>query len=128
MAILLLKNSKLSYNEITIQTKIPKTSLSKINLGTHPYCQTIQVVFPIRKSRMESHFSEEEILMIKQDLLNESLSMQIIADNFSCDRSTISDINLGKRYTKIGENYPIRTFYANRKSKKPVSTILESEE
>lgn len=47
---------------------------------------------------------------------------------YQCSRDTIGDINQGKRYSKDNEDYPIRKFYPHRDSKKPVSTILGSEE
>lgn len=72
--------------------------------------------------------SEEDILEIKKQLLNPNLSIQDIANNFNCSRDTISDINNGKKYSQIDEYYPIRRFYPKRSSKKPVSTILGSEE
>ena len=68
------------------------------------------------------------IIEIKHQLLNPNLSIQDIANNFNCSRDTIGDINNGKRYFKDDETYPIRNFYPIRHSKKPVSTILASEE
>lgn len=64
----------------------------------------------------------------KKDLLNPNLSIQDISNKYQCDRSTIGDINQGKRYSNKEESYPIRNFYPNRGSKKPVSTILGTEE
>lgn len=128
LAILLLKETDQNYSNISIKTKISKSSLVNINTGKHPYCQNININFPIRQTRKGILFSDEEIQRIKKDLLNENLSIQNIADNFKCSRDTISNINQGKSYYKDNENYPIRNFYPNRTIKKPVSTILGTEE
>ena len=71
---------------------------------------------------------ESDISNIKKDLLNPYLSTTDIANKYKVSRDTVSDINQGKRYKDENEKYPIRTFYPKRGSKKPVSTILESEE
>jgi DNA invertase Pin-like site-specific DNA recombinase len=87
-----------------------------------------KINFPIRKTRRTIPLTQEEIVKIKKELLNKNFSIKDIAKHFNCSTDTISDINLGKRYNNVNESYPIRTFYPNRGSKKPVSTILESEE
>ena len=60
--------------------------------------------------------TSEEITGIKEELLNPNYSIQDIANHFKCDRSTISDINQGKRYSKENEKYPIRDSFHKRKS------------
>ena len=126
--IYLLSTTSLSRQEISEQIGISVSTITKINTGKHPYCKKVKIDFPIRKTRRTIPLTQEEIVEIKKELLNKNFSIKDIAKHFNCSTDTISDINLGKRYRNINENYPIRTFYPNRGSKKPVSTILESEE
>lgn len=124
----LLQNSKLTNKQIAKQVGCSASTVINFNIGKHPYCKKVLISFPIRKSRRTIKLTEDDIIKIKQQLLNPNFSIQDIAHNFSCSRDTISDINNGKRYSKDNEQYPIRKFYPNRGSKKPVSTILETEE
>lgn len=124
----LLQNSSLTNIQIGKKVGCSAATVGNINTGKHPYCNKVLINFPIRKNRKNVMLSEEDILEIKKQLLNPNLSIQDIADNFNCSRDTISDINNGKKYSQIDEYYPIRRFYPKRGSKKPVSTILGSEE
>ena len=128
LALFLLSTTNLTRKEIAEKTQISIYTLSNLNMGKHPYCKEINMVFPIRISKKTNPLSQEEILEIKKSLLNPNLSIQDIANRFNCSRDTIGDINQGKRYRQDGETYPIRTFYPLRGSKKSVSTILGSEE
>lgn len=127
-ALFLLGNSTLSRKEIREMTQISEGVLTTLNLGKHSYCKNVQLDYPIRKSRRTIKLTEEDIQNIKIELRNPSYSIQDIAEHFGCSRDTIGDINQGKRYNREDEQYPIRTFYPQRGSKKPVSTILGAEE
>ena len=127
-ALYLLSTTKETYKKITELTSISKSVLTSLNFGRHPYCKNLIINFPIRKNRRSIKFIEEDILKIKKDLLNPNISMETIAKQYQCSRDVISDINQGKIYSNKKEKYPIRNFYPNRSIKKPVSTILESEE
>lgn len=127
-AIYLLSTTQKNYKEITDITSISKSVLTSINLGKHPYTKKLNLSFPIRSNRRSIRLTKEDIKSIKEDLLNKEMSMKEIGNKHNCSSDTIGDINQGKRYSEDGENYPIRTFYPNRKIKKPVSTILGTEE
>ena len=99
------------------------TTITNLNTGKHPHCKLTNLSFPIRKTRRTVFLTEEEVLLIKEELLNPNYSIQDIANHFSCSRDTIGDINQGKRYSSNKEVYPIRKFYPKRGSKKSVSTI-----
>lgn len=108
---------------------ISRSLLSKINKGNHFICKEVDEEYPLYKyGRISCPLSEKEIEGIKKDLLNPNLSTQDIADKYNTSRDTVSDINQGKRHRDENSSYPIRTFYPKTRSKKPVSTILESEE
>lgn len=128
LALYLLSTTNDNYDTIFKLTAVSKSALTNLNLGRHPYCRNLNLDFPIRKNRHSIKLQEQDIIGIKKDLLNHNLSMQDIARKYQCSRDTIGDINQGKKYSNINEQYPIRTFYPNRGTKKPVSTILESEE
>lgn len=119
----LLDTTELSRQQIYTQTGISPSTITNLNTGKHPYCKLINLSFPIRKSRRTTFLNDEEIAAIKIELLNPNYSIQDIANHFNCSRDTIGDINQGKRYSSIGEDYPIRKFYPKRGSKKSVSTI-----
>ena len=115
--------------EVSKEVGIGKSTLYKINTGKHFLCKELNESFPLFKyDRRSIPLSGQEIEGIKKDLLNPNLSTTDIAKKYQTSRDTVSDINQGKRYVDKNRNYPIRTFYPNRGSKKPVSTILESEE
>lgn len=128
LALYLLSTTKENYEKIGELTSISKSVLTSLNLGKHPYCQNLNLNFPIRKNRRSIKLNDQDVIEIKKDLLNPNLSIQDIANKYQCDRSTIGDINQGKRYSNSEEKYPIRNFYPKRGAKKPVQTILGSEE
>ena len=128
LALFLLSTTKLTRKEIMDQTGISTATLTNLNTGKHPYCNQVNITFPIRLSKRTVPLTQDEIEAIKKELLNPNLSIQDIANHFNCSRDTIGDINQGKRYAKENEKYPIRNFYPNRGSKKSVSTILGTEE
>lgn len=119
----LLDTTELSRQQISSQTGMSTTTITNLNTGKHPYCKLTNLSFPIRKTRRTVFLTEEEVLLIKEELLNPNYSIQDIANHFSCSRDTIGDINQGKRYSSNKEVYPIRKFYPKRGSKKSVSTI-----
>lgn len=127
-AIFLLSTSNLTNEQIGKKLSMSISTIIKLNLGKHPHCKDLNIVFPIRKTRKTIKFTEEEIKLIKAELLVKDYSIQDIANHFGCSRDTISDINQGKRYSNPNEKYPIRNFYPNRGSKKSVSTISGSGE
>ena len=127
-AISLIKKGK-SITEISKEVNISTSTLYKINTGKHFICKELNDSFPLfNYGRKSARLSKKEIDNIKIDLLNPNLSTTDIAKKYQTSRDTVSDINQGKRYRDENIKYPIRNFYPNRGSKKPVSTILESEE
>lgn len=127
-AISLIKKGK-PITEISKEVNISISTLCKINTGKHFICKELNESFPLFKyGRNSIPLSKQEIDNIKTDLLNPNLSTTDIAKKYKTSRDTVSDINQGKRYKDKNRQYPIRTFYPKRGSKKPVSTILETEE
>lgn len=116
--------------KISKRLGIAVSTLYKINTGKHFICSELNETFPLCKhGRRSVPLNEDEIENIKQDLLNPDLSMVEIAKRYNTSRDTVGDINQGRRHTDPNRSYPIRKFYPKRTSaKKPVSTILESEE
>lgn len=57
----------------------------------------------------EAKFTEEEIQAIYEDLKEEKLSIQEIADKYGVHMTTMSNINNGNRYYHSSVTYPIRT-------------------
>lgn len=113
----LLKTTQLTRAEIAKEIGCDLTIISSINNGKHFYCKSINETYPLRQfGRKTKKLSEEDIIGIKKDLLNPELSLIKIGEKYNCSRDTVGDINNGKRYSKEGEKYPIRTFYPKRKS------------
>lgn len=112
----LLKTTKLTSGQISKQTGISVKVITSLNNGKHPYCKLVDLTFPIRKTRKNIRLTSDEIIKIKEELLNSNYSIQDIANHFKCDRSTISDINQGKRHSKENEKYPIRDSFSKLKS------------
>lgn len=115
-ALYLLRTTKLTSGQISKQTGISVTVITSLNNGRHPYCKLVDLTFPVRKTRKNIKLTSDEIIKIKEELLNSSYSIQDIANHFKCDRSTISDINQGKRHSKENEKYPIRDSFSKPKS------------
>lgn len=103
-----LKNPMLSLEEIS---QIYDTSISTISLiNTGKKYKLDGITYPIRyknQSRLKL-FSNEELIKIKEMLLNRKYTMADIGQTFNVDRKVISDINIGKRQKQSDWNYPIR--------------------
>lgn len=103
-----LKNPMLSLEEIS---QIYDTSISTISLiNTGKKYKLDGITYPIRyknQSRLKL-FSNEELIKIKEMLLNRKYTMADIGQTFNVDRKVISDINIGKRQKQSNWNYPIR--------------------
>lgn len=119
----LLKENKISIQEIAKQTGVYHTTVSSINQGKASYCPK-DWIYPIRINKQnKTKLTVEDILNIHQ-LLKQGISIIKIAKQYDCSRDTISDINNGKRHIIEGVIYPIKPFG----NKKPVSTISGSGE
>ena len=103
-----LKNPMLSLEEIS---QIYGTSISIISLiNTGKKYKLDGITYPIRyknQSRLKL-FSNEELIEIKEMLLNRKYTMTNIGQKFNVDRKVISDINIGKRQKQTDWSYPIR--------------------
>ncbi len=103
-----LKNPMLSLEEIS---QIYDTSISIISLiNTGKKYKLDGITYPIRyknQSRLKL-FSNEELIEIKEMLLNRKYTMTNIGQKFNVDRKVISDINIGKRQKQTDWSYPIR--------------------
>lgn len=121
----LLKTTTLTTEQISKKVGVHSSTICEINQGKRSYCPK-EWKYPLRiNNQNKTKLSKEDILTIHEKLKQVDLSIQDIANYFSCSRDTIADINRGKRHKIEGVIYPIRTFYPKRKSspRKPVSTI-----
>ena len=122
-------NSDLNFSEIAKTVNIAVSTCHRINQGKTHFDNSFS--YPLRKSskhKVTKIETKEIVELLKQG----EFSITYISQLYGCSRDTISDINNGKRHKIEGEVYPIRTKYPSRRlskiTKKPVSTILESEE
>lgn len=126
-----LKNTELTYIELSKKYNIGITSLSLINQGKKYAKNSEQYPLrPVDKGKSNRRiFSEKELIIIKK-MLEEDITMVEIANQLKCDRKVISDINNGKRQPQENWNYPLRKkkLKTGPKTSNPVSTILGSEE
>lgn len=113
-----LDKTEFSREEIENITNVSVGIITQINLGNHTHCPKDRS-YPIRKNKRQSkNYSLEDIKQIHKMLLDPNYSTADIANMYHCSRDLISDINTGKRYVLKNIQYPIRTFYPKRKSKK----------
>lgn len=114
-----LKETSLSIKKIAELNNISYSTCVNINIGKRHNQSSLK--YPIRKS-FNRKLKKEQVLLIYDLLLDNTLSTEKIAQLVGCSRDTVSDVNNGKRHRIEGKKYPIRNFYPIR-TKKPVSTI-----
>lgn len=94
-----------SIENIAKLMKIDSNVIYDINKGRHFYCNE-ELKYPIR----QPYFRISDYLLdcIYNDLLDNKLKMSDIEKKYNLSKSTISRINLGKRYTRDNFSYPLR--------------------
>lgn len=103
----LLKNTKLTTEQISEKTGVYRTTVSKINQGKASYCPR-DWNYPIRiNNQNKTRLSAQDILNI-HELLRQGYTISSIAKQYNCSRDTISDINNGKRHRIENVEYPIK--------------------
>lgn len=75
MAVFLLSTTKMTNKQIGDQLSMSCGTVGKLNLGTHPYCQSLKIKFPIRKTRHSIKLTDEEVELIKKELLVKDYSL-----------------------------------------------------
>lgn len=110
-----LKNEKITMKEIANKYDISMNMVRKINTGKS-FCNPKNINYPIRDNLTSYQiggfsvrkFSEEEYLKIVEDLNQDKLSINQIAEKYNVSRDSISDINNGHTYYHDNFEYPIR--------------------
>lgn len=101
-------NTNIPYTELQLKYNIDMSTLSYFNTGKRYFDCNLE--YPLRKknaSRVRT-FTKDEMLFIRNSLLDRNITMQAIADKVKCSRSVISSINKGKRQPQDDWQYPIR--------------------
>lgn len=94
--------------DIGKQYNVSVSTIERINNGLTPY-HISNEKYPIRKKGANfKKFSEKEIDEIINLLKNSNLSQIEIASKYQCERKIIREINLGIKYFREEEKYPIR--------------------
>ena len=112
LVIEMLKDESYSYKDIIEKTGISMTHIYNINTGKRRKREDIS--YPIRESNIKGtrglKLSPDECREVHRLLQDTELSYEELAEQFNCNRSTISNINRGqtKSYRLDNYNYPIR--------------------
>lgn len=101
----LLKETKLTTQEISKITDYNVSSINRINLG-ELWHDNIHI-YPIRKEQTKINKIERANNII-YDLLNTDLTQKQIAEKYGVGRTTITAINNGQNFYNDKFNYPLR--------------------
>lgn len=103
----LIKETKMSYEEIAELYNVSGSLISDINRGKFSYLPEDD--YPIREIKKVKKLSEEEVKEIVCDLENSCDSIAEIARRKNRSGKTITEINQGRhRYNPKSKKYPIR--------------------
>lgn len=103
----LLKNSKLTFNEIAKRFNCTYGTISHINTGKHYPDKNDD--YPIRKrKRTTTKLSQDDLNEIYDLIQNSNLSFVQIGKKFNISPSTVGRINSGKYHYNQNKNYPLR--------------------
>ena len=105
-AIDLLKNTSISFQEISDITGISVVMLSEINHGKRRHIDNVK--YPLRELTKGRKLTENNLLEIKELLEHSDLPMTQIAQQYNVVVETIRKINKGKRRYHNDWNYPLR--------------------
>lgn len=103
--IYLLKNTKLSFLEISKTFNYSRSAIERINNGI--IWHNDELKYPIRPESTKD-FKLERANKIKYDLLNTTLTQKEIGKKYNVGRTTITAINQGQNFFDENFDYPIR--------------------
>lgn len=109
LIISLLKEQKLTIQEISNITNISENIITSINIGKSHKKE--KEVYPLRNrvvSGKRKTPTEEELQLLINDLINSSISFPILAKKYGVGTTTIYNINKGKTRKNEELNYPLR--------------------
>lgn len=101
-----LKENKLSDREIAIKFNTTDKIIADINHG-YAHKQNNEN-YPIRVKKGRQQLSEQQVLEIKELLLNSNYSFTEIANIYNTTKNNISQINNGRSFNRFGWSYPLR--------------------
>lgn len=99
----LLRETKMTQEEIGKIFEVRQSIISGINLGKTYFIKTEK--YPVRNNQAEY---EKIFQQAKELLQNSHCSLSEIADILKIDKGTINEINQGRRYKHLNEEYPLR--------------------
>ncbi len=108
----LLRDTNLSYKEISKETGFSLTHIYNINTGNRRSLNNIK--YPIRSNKTKGtkglKFSQEECKKIHEEILKNDKNLSELSKMFNCSTNTMSDIVNGKiqAYRLEGYIYPLR--------------------
>ena len=106
LAVDLIKNTKLSFQEISNLTGISVVMLSEINHGRRRHIDNEN--YPLRELTAGKKISNEDLINIKELLEFSTLPMTEIAKQYNVTTGTIRNINRGRARHNDNWNYPLR--------------------
>ena len=101
-----LKRNKLSDKQIAIKYHTTDKIIADINHG-YSHKQENET-YPIRIKKGRQQLSEQQILAIKELLINSQYSFTEIADMYNTTKNNISQINNGRSFNRFNWSYPLR--------------------
>lgn len=105
----LLKNTTLTYLEISQQLSLYEYTIGSINRGEHSMCKLSNYNFPIRKPTQnhtyQNKISQEQVKEVIYDLIFSNLTNKQIGAKYNIHYNTISDISSGKSWKDITNKF-----------------------
>ena len=101
-----LKDNELSDRELAIKYDVSDKIIADINHG-YSHKQENEK-YPIRIKKGQQYLSEEQVLEIKELLINSQFSFTEIAKQYNTTKTNISQINNGRSFNRFGWIYPLR--------------------
>lgn len=103
-----IQNPKLSFSEISKMYNISTSLLCNINNGTKYYQDNLSYPLRQKNANQKRYFTNDEMLFIKNNLENKTMTMSKLAEVLHCDRKVISQINQGIRQRQDNWEYPLK--------------------
>ena len=102
-----LKENKLSDRELALKYDVSDKIIADINHG-YSHKQPNEI-YPIRIKKGRQYLTEEQVIEIKELLINSQFSFTEIANQYNTTKTNISQINNGRSFNRFGWTYPLRT-------------------
>ena len=102
----LIKNTTISFKDISEQTGVSVVMLSEINHGTRR--KKDSETYPLRELTRGQKINSQQLLEIKNILENSLIPMTQIAEQYGVSSATIRKINKGERQYHDDWDYPLR--------------------